>query len=157
MRVLFALALALCAFTFSVPEAGASSTSGMHYRASEHSGGMHYRASHAHHSRSVLVHTSPCRGPVVVTTWQPLDRRYRSGFGHFSRPSIVAPPAVFHSSRGWRGSCGGLYQGHVSARHIGHCSSYNGSVGSNNAHRRQIDWNKRARVHSPKLVITDDD
>jgi hypothetical protein len=151
MRRSTALLAVLLAASLS---AGASAMHNVHFRAS-HQPGMHYRASHSS-SSSVVVHRSACRGPIVVTTWQPSHRLYRSGFGHFSRPTIVAQPGFIHSSRGPRGLCGGFVTGHRTLIHRGNSYGYNGSVGSNNADRRKVDWEKRARVHSPR-VVTDND
>lgn len=147
-----------CFAVFAILFAGvlASSASAMgthHFRASHQNGGQHYRASHGHHSHSKVVFSSRCRGPVVVTTWQPSHRLYRSGFGHFSRPTVVSSPTVFRSSRGYRSSLGGFAHGHRSAYRRGPVCSYNGSVGSNLASQRSVNWKKRAKVHSPKVTV----
>jgi hypothetical protein len=133
---------------------GASAMSAPHYRASHQNGGMHYRASHGHNHHSKVVFSSACRGPVVVTTWQPSHRLYRSGFGHFSRPTIVAQPGI-HTSHGKHGKFIGFVNGRSVFAHDPVCG-YNGSVGSNLAHQRRIDWDKRAQVHSPKLSKSSD-
>ena len=153
MRQFLASLVVLAAAAF-VPAASAGSTP--HFRASHQNGGMHFRASHGHQSQSVIVGHSRC-GPTVVTTWQPQHRLYRSGFVHFSQPTIVSAPGIIPSSRGWRGSCGGFYHGQVAPLHAGSLCGYNGSVGSDNANRRQVDFDKRSRVHSPKLSKSRDD
>jgi len=146
MRFLIAV-FAIVAFATLTTSAGAAGIP--HFRASQGSGGMHYRASHGHTGQSQVVFSSACRGPVIVTTWLPNNRLYRSGFGHFSRPAIVSQPIVFQSSRGYRSSLGGFVHGQPVASRRGPVCSYNGSVGSNLAQQRKINWEKRARVHSP--------
>lgn len=151
MRLLFA-ALALVALAGIAPVASAGDSI-PHFRASHQNGGVHFRASHGDrlgHQR-VLISNSRCGGPVFVTTWQPQHRLYHSGFVHFSRPMIVSTPGIIPSSRGWRGSCGGFYHGQFAPRHLGSVHAYNGSIGSDNAGKREINWQKRSRVHSPKL------
>lgn len=122
---------------------------GMHYRASEHFGGMHYRASNVGcTARSITVYNSGCRGPVVVTTWRPYPT---TGFVFSSVPTVISQPTAFPSSRGLRSLLGGFVQENRSVSTRNTCS-YNGSRGSNLAAQRKINWNKRARVHSPTLV-----
>lgn len=125
-----------------------------HFRASHQNGGVHYRASHGHNHHSKVVFSSACRGPVVVTTWQPSHRLYRSGFGHFSRPTVIAHPNVHHA-HGKHGRFIGFVNGRSVFAHNRVCG-YNGGIGSNNADHRRINWNKRARVHSPKLSTSSD-
>lgn len=144
-------AIAFAAMGFVTANASASGCStGMHYRASQHFGGMHYRASDSCSQGRVSIRSS-CRGPVYVSSYTP----YPSGFGHFYRPTIIQP-TYFNSSRGVRNSLGGFVQGSPRNINRGPVCHYNGSRGSNLAARRHVDESKRARVHSPTYVPSND-